>query len=69
MSSLKDKHLKGVFYSLQIFSREKNIDPSQIHFLIETEEEKNLVLLKKHRQEDLWEYHTANSAQHAQIYI
>ncbi|XOD69445.1 MAG: DUF2520 domain-containing protein [Flavobacteriales bacterium AspAUS03] len=69
MSSLKEKYRKGVFYTLQTFIREKNIDYSQILFLIEVKEEKDLVLLKNITKKISGIYHTGNSDQRAQAYL
>ena len=45
MTSLKNKGRKGVFYMLQTFSKDKNVDFSEVPFCLEAENEKDYALL------------------------
>ncbi len=47
MNELQNKTRKGVFYMLQTFSKEKEIDFSKVPFCLEAENEKDYILLKK----------------------
>ncbi|CAI8354608.1 MAG: Uncharacterised protein [Polaribacter sp. SA4-10] len=46
MVSLNNKSRKGVFYMLQTFSKNKAIDFSEVPFCLETENEKDYILLE-----------------------
>ncbi len=46
MSSLENNGRKGIFYPLQSFSKNKNLDFSKIPFCLETENKKDLALLE-----------------------
>lgn len=47
LNQLKNPTNKGVFYMLQTFSKDKNIDFSKVPFCLETENEKDYNLLEK----------------------
>jgi predicted short-subunit dehydrogenase-like oxidoreductase (DUF2520 family) len=47
LKALSGPYRKGVYYPLQTFSRERNVDFGEIPILIETEETKDLVLLRE----------------------
>lgn len=47
MDNLQNKTRKGVFYMLQTFSRDKEIDFSKVPFCLEAETEKDYILLEK----------------------
>lgn len=47
IDSLKNKSRKGVFYMLQTFSKEKEVDFSKIPFCLEAENKEDLQLLEK----------------------
>ncbi len=46
IDGLKNKHRKGVFYPLQTFSKEKQVDFSEIPFCIEAENREDIQLLE-----------------------
>ena len=46
LNNLKNKHRKGVFYMLQTFSKDKEIDFSEVPFCLEAENEKDYQLLE-----------------------
>ena len=46
MEALKNKTRKGVFYMLQTFSKNKAVDFSEIPFCLESENEKDYILLE-----------------------
>ena len=47
MNSLKNKTDRGVFYMLQTFSKNKEVDFSEVPFCLETKTDKNYLLLEK----------------------
>ena len=47
MTDLENKNNKGVFYMLQTFSKDKNIDFSKVPFCLEAENENDYLLLDK----------------------
>lgn len=47
IEGLKNKHRKGVFYPLQTFSKEKEVDFSEIPFCIEAENREDIQLLER----------------------
>lgn len=47
LNSLKNNARKGVFYLLQSFSKDKNVDFSTIPFCLEAEDKNDLILLEK----------------------
>ena len=46
LDDLKNKHRKGVFYMLQTFSKDKKVNFSDVPFCLETENDKDYLLLE-----------------------
>jgi predicted short-subunit dehydrogenase-like oxidoreductase (DUF2520 family) len=69
IDKLKSKSGKGVFYPLQTFSKNKNIDFKQIPICIEADTSKNLSLLKTFAKIISDSYFLINSDQRKQLHL
>ena len=69
MNELKNTKKKGVFYMLQTFSKEKEVDFSEVPFCIETADEKDRKLLEKAAKSIGKKVYTINSEQRKAIHI
>lgn len=69
MSELKNTNKKGVFYMLQTFSKEKEVDFSEVPFCIEAADEKDRKLLEKVAKTIGKKVYTINSEQRKAIHI
>lgn len=69
MNELKNSKNKGVFYMLQTFSKEKEVDFSEVPFCIEAADEKDQKLLEKVAKTIGEKVYTINSEQRKAIHI
>ena len=69
LNSLKNKGNKGVFYPLQSFSKDKNVDFNTIPFCLEAENEKDLKLLKKLAKSIGKKVYKVNSEQRKSLHV
>jgi predicted short-subunit dehydrogenase-like oxidoreductase (DUF2520 family) len=69
MNELKNSKNKGVFYMLQTFSKEKEVDFSEVPFCIEAADEKDQKLLEKVAKTIGKKVYTINSEQRKAIHI
>lgn len=69
MNSLKNSGKKGVFYPLQSFSKSKEVNFNEIPFCLESEDEKDYVLLEKIANAIGKKIYRINSEQRKQLHV
>ena len=69
IKELKNKHRKGVFYMLQTFSKNKEINFHEIPFCLEAEEQEDLLLLKELAKTIGNKIHDVNSKQRKSLHV
>ena len=69
MNDLKNKNKKGVFYMLQTFSKDKEIDFSKVPFCLEAENKTDYLLLEKLAKTIGVKIYTINSKQRKALHV
>ena len=69
INSLKNNGRKGVFYLLQSFSKDKNVNFDEIPFCIEAENKQDLVLLESLAKSIGKKIYSINSEQRKQLHV
>lgn len=69
MTVLPNKHRKGVFYPLQTFTKNKEVDFKEIPICLEAENERDLLLLKTVAKKISSKVYTINSEQRKAMHV
>lgn len=69
MTVLPSKHRKGVFYPLQTFTKNKEVDFKEIPICLEAENERDLLLLKTVAEKISSKVYTINSEQRKAMHV
>lgn len=69
MTVLPNKHRKGVFYPLQTFTKNKEVDFKEIPICLEAENERDLLLLKTVAEKISSKVYTINSEQRKAMHV